>query len=94
LAILYATKLILRCEGLRTALIALGSASFFVYAAHEPLLRIVRLLAFKYVPLHGVYTMLALYLVIPILVMALLVFCHRLLVVLCPRPLSLVTGGR
>jgi fucose 4-O-acetylase-like acetyltransferase len=94
LAILYATKPVLRCEGLSTTLVALGSASFFVYAAHEPLLRIVRLLAFNYVPLDGGYTMLALYLFIPILVITLLVWCHRLLAVLCPRQLSLVTGGR
>jgi len=94
LAALYTTKLILRSQGLRQALLGLGGASFFVYAAHEPLLGIVRMLAFKYVPLNGAYTMLALYLGIPVLVMALLVFCHRLLTIWCPRPLSLVTGGR
>ena len=38
--------------------------------------------------------MLALYLGIPILVMALLVLIHRLLTVFCPRSLSMVTGGR
>jgi len=94
LAALYATKLVLRTEWLRNALFALGGASFFVYAAHEPLLGIVRMLAFKYVPLDGPYTMLALYLGIPVLVMALLVGCHRVLTVVCPRTLSLVTGGR
>jgi len=94
LAALYTTKLILRSKGLCNALLALGSASFFVYAAHEPLLGIVRMVAFKYVPLDGAYTMLALYLGIPVLVMALLVFCHRILTLWCPRLLSVVTGGR
>jgi hypothetical protein len=57
--------------------------------------RITRLLAFKCLPLDGAYyTMLALYLGIPVLIMALLVLCHRVLAVLCPRSLSLVTGGR
>jgi surface polysaccharide O-acyltransferase-like enzyme len=94
LAALYATKLIVRSAGLCDVLLALGGTSFFVYAAHEPLLGIVRMLAFKYVPLDGAYTMLALYLGIPVLVMALLVVVHRLLTILCPRSLSLVTGGR
>jgi len=94
LVALYATKLIARSEGLCKALIALGGTSFFVYAAHEPLLGITRLLAFKYVPLDGAYTMMALYLGIPVLIMTLLVLCHRGLTVLCPRLLSLVTGGR
>jgi len=94
LALLYATKPILRNAWLSSALVTLGGASFFVYAAHEPLLGIVRMLAFSYVPLDGPYTMLALYLTIPVLVMALLVFCHRLLARLCPRALALVTGGR
>ncbi len=94
LATLYATRFIMRSDGLCKALIALGGASFFVYAAHEPLLGIVRMMAFKYVPLNGAYTMLGLYLGIPILVMALLVLIHRLLTILCPRTLSMVTGGR
>lgn len=94
LAALYATKPILRSTRLCKTLIGLGGASFFVYAAHEPLLGVVRMLAFKYVPLDGPCTMLVLYLGIPVLVMALLVGCHRLLTVWCPRPLSLVTGGR
>jgi len=94
LATLYATKLILRSQSLCNALVSLGGASFFVYAAHEPLLGILRLLAFKYVPLDGAYTMLILYLGIPVLLMTLLVLCHRLLNILCPRPLSVVTGGR
>ena len=94
LAALCVTKHILRFPWLCKALVAVGGASFFVYAAHEPLLGIVRMLAFKYIPLDGAYTMLALYLGIPLLVMAVLVVCHRILSTLCPRPLSLITGGR
>ena len=94
LAALCVTKQILRVPWLCKALVALGGASFFVYAAHEPLLGIVRMLAFKYIPLDGAYTMLALYLGIPVLVVVVLVVCHRILSTLCPRPLSLITGGR
>jgi peptidoglycan/LPS O-acetylase OafA/YrhL len=94
LAALYSTKLILRLEGVSRYIVSLGSASFFVYAAHEPLLGIVRMLAFSSIPLNGAYTMLALYLIIPVLIMVVLIFCHRILTVLCPRALSMVTGGR
>jgi surface polysaccharide O-acyltransferase-like enzyme len=94
LATLCLTKPLLRSGWLCDTLVTLGGASFFVYAAHEPLLGIVRLLAFQFVPLDGPYTMLALYLAIPVLVMALLVLVHRLLSRICPGPLSLITGGR
>ncbi|MCL2789884.1 MAG: acyltransferase [Desulfobulbus sp.] len=94
LVTLYLTKFAVRSQKTCAALLALGNASFFVYAAHEPLLGVLRLLAFKYIPLDGPYTMLALYLGIPILVMAVLVYCHRLLSVACPRTLRVITGGR
>jgi hypothetical protein len=38
--------------------------------------------------------MLAIYLLIPLLLMVFLVLCHRALQGICPRFLSLVTGGR
>ncbi|OQX08466.1 MAG: hypothetical protein BWK76_23570 [Desulfobulbaceae bacterium A2] len=93
-AILYATRLAARHQGLQNMLVALGGTSFFVYAAHEPLLGLVRTLAYQYVPLDGPYTLLALYLLIPLLVVAALVVCHRLLTLCCPRALGLITGGR
>jgi surface polysaccharide O-acyltransferase-like enzyme len=94
LAALCVTRQILGVPWLCKGLVALGGASFFVYAAHEPLLGVARLLAFKYVPLDGAYTMLALYLGIPLLVTATLAGCHSILRMLCPRLLSLITGGR
>jgi hypothetical protein len=94
LAALCMTKPILRSRWLCDTLVTLGGASFFVYAAHEPLLGIVRMLAFHFIPLDGAYTMLALYLAIPVLVMLLLVGCYCLLNRLWPGPLSLITGGR
>ncbi|WP_310600530.1 acyltransferase [Desulfobulbus sp.] len=94
LVTLYLTKFAVRSRGLCNALLALGGASFFVYAAHEPLLGILRLLAYKYIPLDNPYTVLLLYLGIPILVMALLVGCHRVLNAVCPRTLGIITGGR
>lgn len=94
LAALCSTRYILNLPWLRDVLITLGGASFFVYAAHEPLLGIVRLLAFKLVPLDGAYTMLLLYLLIPVAVMAFLLGCNHLLARFSPRVLSVITGGR
>jgi hypothetical protein len=54
----------------------------------------VRLLAYSILPLDGAFTMLALYLTIPVVVMAGLVGCHHLLARLCPRLLGMVNGGR
>ncbi|MBA3014212.1 MAG: acyltransferase [Proteobacteria bacterium] len=93
-ATLYATKLVARHEGLSNFIITLGGTSFFVYAAHEPLLGIVRTLAYQYVPLTGPYTMLLLYLVIPLMVVVALVLLHRGLATICPQALNLITGGR
>jgi len=93
-AALYTTKLALRHERLTNLIAGLGGASFFVYAAHEPLLRIIRTFAFKYIPFDWPYTMLLLYLAIPLVVVVFLVWCHRMLTGLCPRVLSVITGGR
>lgn len=94
LAALCLTRFIVRLPWLLDTLLTLGGTSFFVYAAHEPLLGIVRLVAFTWVPLDGPYTMLLLYLLIPVAVVSFLVGCHRLLAGTCPQLLSLITGGR
>ncbi len=94
LVALYSTRLMVRISWLCRALVGLSGASFFVYAAHEPLLGVVRMLAYSFVPLDGAFTVLTLYLIIPVLVMGVLVGCHHLLAIVCPRPLGVVTGGR
>lgn len=75
-------------------LLRLGGASFFVYAAHEPLLGMVRTIAFQYLPLDRPGMMLAVYLVMPLLVVAALLLLHRALARLAPRFLRVATGGR
>ncbi|OGT90785.1 MAG: hypothetical protein A2514_04190 [Gammaproteobacteria bacterium RIFOXYD12_FULL_61_37] len=94
LVVLYATKLIMRNERMTRWLVGLGGSSFFVYAAHEPLLGTLRTIAYRYLPLEGDFTMLLLYLGIPALVMVLLVLLHRLLSLHFPRALGWVSGGR
>lgn len=93
-AALWSTRLALGHERLKNALVWLGGASFFVYAAHEPLLGIVRTVAFQLVPFDRPYAMLSVYLLLPLAVIAFLVAVHSLLAAYFARPLGIVTGGR
>lgn len=92
--VLYLTKRVLICERLKNTLLWLSGSSFFVYAAHVPLLGIVRTIAYRYIPLDWPYTILLLYLLLPMTVIAFLVGLHRLLAVIAPGTLRIVTGGR
>jgi surface polysaccharide O-acyltransferase-like enzyme len=94
MATLYLTKMVNRHQRLSTMISTLGTTSFFLYAAHEPLLGIMRTLAYQYVPLDGPYTMLLLYLTIPVLVVVAITRIYRVLVSICPRTLTIITGGR
>jgi len=78
----------------RERLLALGGASFFVYAAHEPLLTIARKLVYRLLQPEQSLLILLLYLAIPLGVIGLLLLLHRGLKRLAPRPLAWVTGGR
>jgi surface polysaccharide O-acyltransferase-like enzyme len=91
---LYATKLIMKHERLTNTLTALGGASFFIYAAHEPLLGIVRMAAYMYLPVHLEYTMLFIFLVVPISTVGLLLLWNEVWRKLSPKSLALFTGGR
>ncbi len=92
--VLYLTKWVLTCERLKNTLLWLSGSSFFVYAAHEPLLGIVRTIAFRFIPIDWPYTILLLYLFLPLTVIAFLVGLHRLLATITPKTLRIVTGGR
>ena len=91
---LYATKLVLRQERLTKTLVALGGASFFVYAAHEPLLGIARLIAYSCLPLDNDYAMVLIFLILPSVVIGILLRWYRAWGHLSPKSLALFTGGR
>jgi len=77
----------------RIALTWLSTASFLVFAAHEPLLTIFRKVAYKVLhPASGV-VVLALYLLIPIVLIALLVAANLVLRKIAPRVMDFVTGS-
>jgi len=92
--VLYLSRFLLTSPYLGEVLLRLGGASFFVYAAHEPLLGMVRTLAFQWLPIDRPGMLLAVYLLVPLLVVAVLVIVHRTLAQAAPRALRMVTGGR
>jgi surface polysaccharide O-acyltransferase-like enzyme len=74
-------------------LIGLSGASFFVFAAHEPLLKIVRKISYLlFSPTSGA-AILALYLLLPLCLIALLVLIHRLLLKTVPSIVGVITGS-
>ena len=93
-AALYQSRFLLAWPRLGEVLLRLGGASFFVYAAHEPLLGMVRTLAFQWLPIDRPGMLLAVYLLAPLLVVTVLVVLHRALTQLAPKAVQAITGGR
>jgi hypothetical protein len=71
----------------------LSGASFFVFATHQPLVTILVRISYKlFLPTSGV-TILALYFLIPICLIAFLVALHRCLLKTAPSFLGFITGS-
>jgi hypothetical protein len=86
------TGIAARNAALKSFLIGLSNASFFVFAAHEPLLIIVRKLVYKLLsPVNGA-AILALYFLIPVFLIILLVAVHRYLLKTVPSFTGFITG--
>lgn len=93
-SMLYLTKWAVQRDDLRNKLLLLGSASFFVYAAHEPALTVVRKLAYKTLRPESAGITLALYFGIPLLLIAVLLATYFTLSRLLPKFTSTIVGGR
>jgi len=91
---LYVTKIVLRNEKVSARLLALAACSFFIYAAHEPLMTITRKIVFRALHPHSGYVILALYFLIPIAIIAFLAWMYGLLLRVAPKVTKTVTGGR
>lgn len=87
------TLLAVRIASLKSLLIRLSGASFFVYAAHEPLLNIIRKVSYKLLsPTRGA-TILMLYFLIPVCLITFLVVLHHYLLKTVPSFLGFITGS-
>lgn len=93
-SMLYLTKLAVLNDGLRNKLLLLGTASFFVYAAHEPALTIIRKLAYKSLRPESAGMILGLYFCVPLLLIAILVTTYFILRRLAPKFTGAIVGGR
>jgi surface polysaccharide O-acyltransferase-like enzyme len=79
---------------LKESLLNLSGISFFIYAAHEPLLMTVRKIAYKLIQPNSSFSNLALYFLIPISVIILLVAVYRICERNFPNATRILTGGR
>jgi surface polysaccharide O-acyltransferase-like enzyme len=94
ISVLFLTLSIQKNIKLKNSLLWLGKISFFVFAAHEPTLIIVRKLAFKIIEPNSSLMILFLYLFIPLLVIVFLILIYRILIMLTPRFVKIITGER
>ena len=79
--------------GLRSWLFRLSASSFFVYAAHEPPLSILRKSAFRIFSPTSSVAQIFLYFLIPITLIAVLVVCSEILARWFPSVMAVITGA-
>jgi Acyltransferase family len=79
---------------LTASLARLSTASFFVFAGHEPFLTVARKLAYVIVKPTTSWAVMSLYLLVPLLVIGTLVLLHRALSAQWPGFTGFITGGR
>jgi surface polysaccharide O-acyltransferase-like enzyme len=94
-AAFYATKILLINERVKSLFLWLGgSACFFVFAVHEPLMAFIQRVVIKlYSPTNDV-TKLLIYFGIPIAIIVVSVLIFKLLSIIVPRFTAIITGGR
>lgn len=92
-AAFYATKFAAESDRLRSLLLALAPASFFVFATHEPLITIAKKLIYRHAEVSP-ELVLAIYLIVPIAAVALTAAAYFLAVRVAPRLVRVATGGR
>ncbi|MGO8823346.1 MAG: acyltransferase family protein [Desulfomonilaceae bacterium] len=93
-AALFLTKLVVNNEKIKSSILRLDAASFFIFAIHEPLLTMLRKIAYRIIPPNTQFMILFWYFVIPITIIVFGVFIYRNLAVFAPKIASIVTGGR
>jgi len=88
------SKIIFNNEKLRRLLINLSGVSFFVFAAQEPLLTVIKKLSLRLIQPQSSAMFLSIYLITPILIVILLVNLHKILLHFLPRFTKVISGGR
>lgn len=94
LSALFLTRFSVMSPGVSRILTTLAPASFFVFAAHEPLLTLVRRVVYRVVRPDDSPTLIAIYLAVPTLLIATLLACYFAMMRFAPTLLSFATGAR
>jgi len=90
---LYLTKFFIY-SNIKLLLLSLGNTSFFVFAAHEPLLSMVRKITYKLLEPESAFLTLELYFLIPIIAILMLILLYFFLKSSFPQFLKIITGDR
>jgi hypothetical protein len=93
IAVLSLTKSFVHIAWIRASLLWASSGSFFVFAIHEPLLRILRKVSYTMIKPTSDLSVLTLYFVIPAVVVGLSLSIFILLKAVTPKFLRVITGG-
>lgn len=91
---LWLTRFAVRSELIGKKLAGLAKVSFFVYAAHEPLLTITKKMVFKFLEPQSPYLVVGLYFTLPCIIILLIVSLYSRLLAVCPRLMGAISGGR
>ena len=92
--VVYGTRLVRKNKRGVALLLALSPASFFVFAAHDPLMTVIRKLVYRLFPPSGDLGSVVLYFATPFVVIILCVATWSILVRILPVPTRIITGGR
>lgn len=91
---LWVTGLVIRSEVFTDRLVRLGATSFFVYAAHEPLLTVCKKLIYRLLHPESPILILTIYLALPIFIISVIVWLYPRLQRCLPGFVAVVSGGR
>lgn len=93
-AALYFSKFALMHTTTKSFLLKLSSYSFFVFAVHEPTLTVLKKITYKLIAPTSELSITLIYLSIPIVIILTALVAYKLLSMVIPRTLNVVTGGR
>lgn len=91
-AMLCASKSLIEYHRLKSTLLDIGVTSFFIFAAHEPLLQALKKLVLAFFVPESSWTMLVVYFTLPAMVICVLLVVFRSLDAVAPRILSIAIG--
>lgn len=93
-ASLYLTKVAHSVNSVKTILVKLSTYSFFVYALHEPMLKVLKKVTYKVVQPETELLITTLYLIIPIIIIVSSIAVYHILKPLAPNFLRVISGNR